>query len=142
VLTITSALWLVHGYALMPALSDSSSARLLMQSVGEHLGPADELGLIAWREQHLLQADREVTTFGYERDRTEQWADAARWLREAPRRRWLFLQDQALPACVEIDETIELVIANRRRFLLLPGTSLPGNCDVDARRSARTDTVD
>lgn len=129
VLAITSALWLVHGYALMPAVSDASSARSLMRSVGARLGPDAELGFVAWREQHLLQADRVIATFGYERPLDEQWVDAARWLREAPGRRWLFLQDDALPACVQADGVIAAGVANRRQFLLMPGTALPGTCD-------------
>lgn len=129
VLAITSALWGVYGYALMPALSDGSSARSLMQSVGARLGPDAELGFVAWREQHLLQADRAITTFGYERDLAEQWVDAARWLRDAPDRRWLFLQDDALHACVRLDTVVAAGVANRRRFLLMPGTALPADCD-------------
>lgn len=130
-LMFMALLWLLYGLALMPALSDASSARALMARVGEQIGPKGELALLAWREQHLLQADRPATTFGFERSLHEQWPDALRWLQAAPERRWLFLQDDALPACVDPGATIDVGTANRRRFLLLPASALDGACGLN-----------
>ena len=40
--------------------------------VGQRIGPDAELGLVAWREQNLLMADRPAQTFGFKVDFTEQ----------------------------------------------------------------------
>jgi 4-amino-4-deoxy-L-arabinose transferase-like glycosyltransferase len=131
-LVFVSGLWFVYGLTAMPALSDGSSSRALMRAVGKRIGPDAELGLVAWREQNLLQADRPVTTFGFERALSEQWHDAVTWLRAAPAQRWLFLQDTALPACVHADTVVDAGFANRRHYLLIPSTALPTDCDPAA----------
>lgn len=131
-LVFVCALALVYGLAFMPALNASSSARDLMAAAGRRIGPEAELGLLAWREQHLLQADRPATTFGFERPLAEQWRDAQRWLAQAPQRRWLFVQDDALPTCVDSAAAVEAGVANRRRYLLLRGNDVPSSCGVRA----------
>lgn len=136
------ALSLVYGGAIMPALSESSSAQALMRRVGERIGPDAELGLIAWREQHLLQADRPAITFGYERPLAAQWQDAGAWLKAAPERRWLFVQDDAVPDCLAADAITEAGTANRRQFVLIPGTALPERCDLSKPISSVTDGQD
>src|SRR3546814_3154369 len=50
--------WTFYGLALAPSLDASSSARKLMHEVHVRIGSDAELGLVAWREQHLLQAVR------------------------------------------------------------------------------------
>jgi len=36
-----------------------------MQRTGELIGPGAELGLVAWKEQNLLMADRPAADFGF-----------------------------------------------------------------------------
>ena len=43
-----------------------------MHDVRSRIGPEAELGLVGWREQHLLQAIGPTTEFGFERDLGEQ----------------------------------------------------------------------
>src|SRR5690606_217829 len=57
-------LWTSYGLALAPALDDSSSGRALMRDVSARIGAQGELGAIAWREQHMLQAGRPMHEFG------------------------------------------------------------------------------
>ena len=128
-LLFVCGLWFVYGCVAMPILSDSSSARTLMRDAGRQIGPRAELGLVAWREQHLLQADRPAATFGFERSSQAQWQDAVTWLQAAPERRWLFVQDDVLPSCIAADAVIEAGVANRRRYLLLPGDASTASCD-------------
>ncbi len=80
----TAVLWTAYGLGLAPALDASSSAKGLMTRVGDHLGPEAELGMIAWREQNLLQADRPVVDFGFKQPWQAQWNEAATWLAAAP----------------------------------------------------------
>ncbi|MBB5015769.1 ArnT family glycosyltransferase [Rehaibacterium terrae] len=124
----TALLWVVYGLGLAPALDASSSARALMQRVGERIGPEAELGLLAWREQHLLQADRPARDFGFERPWEDQWHDAARWLGEQPQRRWLFVLDEALGDCVDRQRAEFIGRSNRRDWWLVPGDAVVPDC--------------
>lgn len=124
----TALLWVVYGLGLAPALDASSSARALMQRAGERIGPDAELGLLAWREQHLLQADRPARDFGFERPWEDQWRDAARWLGEAPTRRWLYVLDQALGDCVDRTRSEFIGRSNRRDWWLVPGDAVALDC--------------
>lgn len=124
----TAALWTAFGLGLAPALDASSSARELMLSVGKQIGPDAELGLIAWREQHLLQADRPAIDFGFKQPRNAQWNEATAWATQAPARRWLFVIDEALSPCVDTARTVVAGQSNRRTWLLVPGTALDPGC--------------
>lgn len=111
--------WVCVGIGIMPALNDSSSARGMMRAVGERIGANAELGLVGWREQQLLQADRPAQTFGFSREPGAQLRDALRWQAQSPQR-WLLAQAQALSACPPRADVIDLGIGNRRDWLLLP----------------------
>ncbi len=114
--------WICVGIGIMPALSDSSSARGLMRAVGKRIGDDAGLGLVGWREQQLLQADRPAQTFGFSRDLDAQLRDALIW-QSASANRWLLVQAQALTACPPRPDAIDLGIGNRREWLLLPPNS-------------------
>jgi 4-amino-4-deoxy-L-arabinose transferase-like glycosyltransferase len=128
----TAALWLVYGLGLMPAIDASSSARDLMRAVGRRIGPGAELGMIAWREQNLLQADRAVVDFGFKQPLHAQWREAAAWAAQAPRQRWLFVLDEALSPCVDRGTSVAIGRSNRRDWWLVPGTALARDCVTPA----------
>jgi len=134
--TVTAALWTAYGIGFMPALSPDSSAQALMQRVGKRIGPTAELAMLGWREQHLLQADRPVTDFGFKQPWVEQWQQAHVWLLEAPQRRWLFLRKQAIGPCLDPSKVIDIGASNRREWILAPGTAWIAGCDVPATWSA------
>lgn len=121
-------LWNLYGWGLMPALDPYSSASALMQRVGQRIGPDGELGLLAWREQNLLQADRKVAEFGFKRPWDEQWQDAGPWLAQAPRTRWLLVLDEAMSPCVDRAQVIDIGSSNRNRWQLVPGTAWRVDC--------------
>src|SRR5690606_24382434 len=73
----TCALWIAYGIGIAPAIDASSSARRIMQKAEERIGPEAELGLIAWREQHLLQARQPAVEFGFKAPWHEQWRHAS-----------------------------------------------------------------
>ena len=134
--TVTAALWTAYGMGFMPAISPDSSARALMQRVGERIGPDAELAMLGWREQHLLQADRPVTDFGFKQPWVDQWQHAHAWLLEAPGKRWLFLRKEAIGPCLDPAKVIDIGASNRRDWILAPGGAWIEGCDVPADWSA------
>lgn len=124
----TAAIWAAYGLALAPALDATSSARALMARVGARIGPEAELGMVAWREQNLLQADRPAVDFGFRQPWHLQWRAAAAWAAAAPRRRWLFVLDEALSPCVSRADSIPIGASNRHDWLLVPGTAVDRDC--------------
>jgi hypothetical protein len=128
VVLVTALLWVTYGFGLAPTLDADSSARRLMQRVGERIGPQARLGMVAWREQNLLQSDRPATDFGFKASWQEQWAAAAHWVAEDPPGRWLFVLDKALSPCVDAAQVVDIGTSNRNRWLLVPGTALDPDC--------------
>ncbi|MEP6633263.1 MAG: glycosyltransferase family 39 protein [Luteimonas sp.] len=124
----TVALWTTYGFGLAPALDASSSAHGLMQTVGARIGADAELGMVAWREQNLLQADRPTVDFGFKQPWDHQWREAAAWTAQAPRRRWLFVLKEALSPCVDPSKVVAIGQSNRRDWLLVPGDALRLGC--------------
>lgn len=128
VLLTHSLLWCVYGVLLLPAVDPYASAYDLMQRAGERIGPQAELGLLAWREQNLLQADRPAREFGFKRPWDLQWRDAGRWLAAAPHARWLLVLDTAMSPCVDTTQVIDIGMSNRNRWQLVPGTAWSSDC--------------
>lgn len=133
----TAALWITYGIGLAPALDSSSSARALMHDVAARIGPDAQLGLVAWKEQQMLQADRAVVDFGYRQPLHEQWRAASTWLAAAPRSRWLLLPEAALGPCVDRDarttRAVRIGRASRSDWWLVPGDAMRRGCVVPAQ---------
>ena len=121
-LWILAGVWLLLSLAGYPLLNESSSARGLMTRVGQSIGPDAELGLVGWREQHLLMADRPAATFGFKAGTPQQWRAALRWQRERPQR-WLLVRGDAVPTCVDRSRARHIGSSNRRDWWLVPRTS-------------------
>ena len=126
----TALVWMTYGLALAPALDASSSGRALMQQVDMRIGADGELGAVAWREQHLLQAVRPITEFGFKRPWHLQWRDAAAWAAQAPERRWLWLPDEALNPCVDRGRALRMGRASRQDWWLVAGTDIDPHCQA------------
>jgi len=120
-LAMLAGTWVTYGLVGYPLLDASSSSANLMREAGRRIGPSAELGLVAWREQNLLMADRAVETFGFKVEPREQLRLGVAWQRQAPARRWLLVQEAALVPCVDLARAHALGGANRRRWWLLPG---------------------
>ncbi|MGV8940318.1 MAG: glycosyltransferase family 39 protein [Lysobacter sp.] len=133
-LAFNLVLWSVYGLGLAPALDASSSARQLMQDVRTRIGPDAELGLVGWREQHLLQATGPTREFGFERDLSGQWHDAVNWLATAPAQRWLFALKASVGDCVDPANTIDLGRSSRRDWVLIPGAAHLAGCSPPLRQ--------
>jgi len=128
VVLATAWLWAVYGWMLATALDPSVSSAALMRRVGERIGPRAELGMVAWREQNMLQADRPVTDFGYKADWDTQWRQAGPWLAQAPQQRWLFVLRDALSPCVDRGQVVDIGQSNRNQWVLVPGTAWQTGC--------------
>ena len=67
----------------------------------------------------MLMADRPTADFGFKRDVEAQFADALRWQRQQPHARWLLVEGEALPTCVDKARAQDMDVANGRRWWLL-----------------------
>ena len=114
-----ATLWVLYSLVGAPLLNDGSSSRGLMRSVGQAIGADGELGLVGWREQQLLMADRPARDFGFKRDAKLQFVDALAWQRQASASRWLLVEGEAVPACVDTGRAQDMGNTNRRRWWLL-----------------------
>lgn len=121
-----AGLWVLYSLVGTPLLNDGSSSRGLMNRVGNAIGPEAQLGLVGWREQQLLMADRTATTFGFKRSGAEQFTDALRWQRAVPASRWLLVEGSVLPECVDKARSRDMGNANRRQWWLVPATVSSG----------------
>lgn len=121
-------IWVLYGVLAYPLLNPSSSAGGLMTSVGQRIGPDAELGLVAWKEQNLLMADRPAATFGFKVLWPEQLSRGMRWQAEKPETRWLLVQEPALSQCVDKSKAEFAGVSNRRRWWLVPAAAADANC--------------
>ena len=126
VVALLAGLWVAYGLVGYPLLNDSSSARGLMRDAGARIGPDAQLGLVAWREQNLLMADRNVATFGFSKPPQEQMRLGIAWQQQEPALRWLLVQDIAMLPCVDRARAQALDSANRRGWWLLPAAATAG----------------
>ena len=113
-----TALWCAVGFWSYPLLDTSSSGRALMQWTERMLAPNMQLALVGWSEQHLLQAGRTATTFGYKVPWPQQRAAAIRWLAQAPDTRRVLIQAAAVDGCIDLSRAVRVGTANRREWWL------------------------
>ena len=111
-------------------LDNENSARAVMRQARAMAGDAT-IGLVAWREQNLLQAQGPTVEFGFKRAPEAQLADGIAWMRAAPASRRLFVLDEALADCVLRDRARPVGTANRRRWLLLDTDAIAPACSGD-----------
>lgn len=134
---LLAAVWVSYSLVAYPLLNDSSSARGLMRSVGQRIGPSAELGLVGWKEQNLLMADRQAATFGFKRPWDQQLGKAVAWQAHEPVTRWLLVQEPALLACVDRARSELVGVANRRRWWLVPAVAVTLPCKASSVELAR-----
>ena len=123
-----AGLWLLWSFWAYPLLNDSSSARGLMRQAGDMIGPNAELGLVAWKEQNLLLADRPAIDFGFVKPWHEQLAAAIRWQEAAPAQRWIFVLAEAMAPCINQSRAHYVGHANRREWWLFRADAVTDAC--------------
>ena len=94
--------------------------------------PSRELGLLAYKEQFLLQLDRPSVNFGHSRWRegAAESYDAARWLNAAPGRELLVPASQLEPCFATSGARRQVGEASREVWYLVVA---PANPDCEAR---------
>lgn len=125
---LLAALWVLQGVVINPLLNDSSSGRGLMREVGRRLAADAELGLVGWKEQNLLMADRPPRTFGFKRPWEQQLQAAVAWQHEHPARRWLLVQEAALLDCIDRDRSQRVGSLSGRGWWLVPAQAVGAAC--------------
>ena len=131
-------LWVAFSLVGYPALNDASSARGVMAAAGHRIGPDAELGLVAWKEQNLLMADRPAANFGFKVPWDEQLRRGVAWQAQQPDRRWLLVQEAALEGCIDRGRSELAGISNRRRWWLVPAAAVTPPCVATAEEKARS----
>jgi 4-amino-4-deoxy-L-arabinose transferase-like glycosyltransferase len=120
--------WVIWGVWASLLFNDSNSALGVMRRAGEIAGPQAQIGLVAWKEQNLLMADRPVTTFGFKRAWETQYANAVQWQSEAPQQRWIFALRDAVAECVDPDKAHVVGYANRRLWWIFRAEAVRPGC--------------
>ncbi|MCC4601129.1 ArnT family glycosyltransferase [Xanthomonas melonis] len=136
VAALLGAWWVSFGLVCYPIFNDSSSAGAVMREAGRRIGPEAQLGLVAWKEQNLLMADRPAQTFGFKVPWDLQLRDGVAWQAADPKRRWLMVQETALLDCVDRRRSQLVGVANRRRWWLVPADAIQGACVASATQKA------
>jgi hypothetical protein len=104
-----------------------------MRAVGERIGTNAELGLVGWREQQLLLADRPALDFGFVEPWHLQLADAIRWQEARPdqaasNQRWIFILADAMAPCIDRTRAHYVGHANRRKWWLFRADAVAPEC--------------
>jgi 4-amino-4-deoxy-L-arabinose transferase-like glycosyltransferase len=99
------AIW--FSYWVAPLMNGERSGRDFTRAMLEQVRPAEELGLVAYKEQFLLYLDRPTVNFGHRRwlEGPQEAYDAAAWLAAAPNR-VLLVPDDRLEPCFSNLEAI------------------------------------
>lgn len=128
-----AGLWMLYGLWIYPLIDLDRSGRSVIESAMQHVKPEDELALVRWKEQIILHAGRSITHFGYKRGPSEQIADAAAWLRQAPSSRWVLTDDLGVDLCFSKDRAVFVSHDHRRDWYLLNTDSLLENAPAECR---------
>jgi 4-amino-4-deoxy-L-arabinose transferase-like glycosyltransferase len=113
---------LLVSFMINPVINDARSGAELMQAVEAASRDVRELGVVAYKEQYLLQIRRPIVNFGHARWREgEQEAfDAAAWQAQNTGR--VLLMDESIRAlCFGSASARFIDIASRERWYLVSG---------------------
>ncbi|MCY7305828.1 MAG: glycosyltransferase family 39 protein [Rhodoferax sp.] len=136
-----ASFWLVWGVWASVLLNDANSAAGVMRRAGQIAGPTAQIGMVAWKEQNLLMADRKMQDFGFRTPTSVQFAAATRWQAQQPEERWIFSLREAVSACVDKDKVTIAGYSNRRQWWMFRSDAVLANCvpEFDAREK-KTDS--
>jgi len=128
-----AGMWLLWSLWAYPLLNDSSSAAGVMRHAAQVIGADAQLGLVAWKEQDLLMADRAAVDFGFVRPWYLQLSDAIRWQEAAPdgvssNQRWVFILGDAMAPCIDKSKATYAGHANRREWWLFRSDAVAAEC--------------
>ncbi len=121
--------WLFVAALIWPLADPHRTPQAVMQAVERRL-PADaELGLVAFKEQFVLFAQRPVTQFSYLAPLHEQERSAWAWVREQPNR-FLMVPLNEAHVCFDMAQAQALGDAHRREWVLLGARAMLPVCEA------------
>ena len=120
-------LWIVGSFAIIPQIDATRSARRFVAELERLADPARELGLLAYKEQFLLNLERPSVNFGHSRWREgpAESHDAARWLNGATGRQLLVPASQIAPCFAAAIKKKAVAEASREVWYLVEGPADP-----------------
>ena len=117
---------LIVSFWVNPQFNDARSGAEFVARIEQAADPRQELGLVAFKEQYVLNARRDLVHFGHARWRegTQEMADASLWLSEKPGRQ-LVINAYARDRCFANAAVESLGQANRTDWYLVRGGADP-----------------
>ena len=127
---------LVVSFLVNPTMNDVRSGKEFIATLERTADPDDELGLVAFKEQYLLNIRRPIVHFGHARwrDADQEAADAALWLSMNPSRQ-LVVSDYARGYCFSQAQVKPVGTANRIDWFVVRGAADPA-CIARGKASA------
>ena len=124
----------VVSFWINPAMNAAHSGATFVERVERTADAKRELGLVAFKEQYLLNMHRAVVHFGHARWREadQEAADAAQWLNADPTRQLIVAEDVRM-RCFGQAEATSLGTANRIEWYLVSGRAEP-DCAAHGKR--------
>lgn len=120
--------WLLFGWWGNPLLNGVRTPAIVMDETARNIGPDAGLGLIGWKEQHILHADRQVTHFGFRRhDPDNELADGIAWLLNG-NKRYLLVDSGYSLRCFEQGGMVDMGYRHRAHWLLAGPEDVAQEC--------------
>ncbi len=123
--------WLFIALWLWPILNTHRTPRAIMQQLERSIAPDAEVGMLEFKEQFLLFAQRPLVHFSYLAPLPQQEWNAWRWMRADPAR-VLLLPDHLALRCFDLAKQRVLGEAHRRNWVLLDASAAREQCEGGA----------
>ncbi len=126
--------WLVVACWIWPVLDPHRTPRAAMAALEQMLPPSTEVGLVDFKEQFLLYAQRPLIHFSYLAPIAEQERNAWRWMHEQPGQRVLLLPHDDALQCFDLAQARLLAAdLHRRDWVLLDAAAMRPACEAPER---------
>jgi 4-amino-4-deoxy-L-arabinose transferase-like glycosyltransferase len=127
---------LIVSFWVNPQMNAARSGAEFVARMEQTADPQQELGLVAFKEQYVLNARRQIVHFGHARwrEQEQEMADAALWLSEKPGRQ-LVINDYARGRCFSHAPVQPLGQANRIEWYLV-GAGADQSCIASGKPGA------
>ncbi len=119
---VLTATLVVVGFWINPAIDGSRSGATFSRAVEAKTTDIPELGMVAYKEQYLMQLKRPTWNFGHARwrDWEQEADDAAAWL-AAGTKRGLLIDESVRERCFKTAPAIDIDLANRKAWVVVTG---------------------